>query len=457
MKASHISLCLFVACGGDDNKIPTGTGGGEEDGGGTDKPAAVEKPRYVWIDAAGNFERYANSIDNIKEDLKRVKETGFTDIVVDVRPTTGDILFKSSVGEPLKRIDIWSNEGYKWMERTATWDYLQTFLNEGRKLGLKVNASINTFVGGYLCPYGLGYEGMLYRDASKKKWATVINATGGQVNTMDLQNCEADWGVKFLNPANNEVQEYLLSLLSDLAKYKPDGIILDRCRYDDYGLMSDFSPESRTEFELFIGESVENFPADIMKPGTDIPGKWYKRWNAFRAKTIHDFIIKAHDEVKAISPDTRFGTYVGAWYSTYYTSGVNWASPTYAPSVKGTYASWADSDYKNYGYADHLDFIFLGAYAGVNSIYGQGEWTMEGFCKQGRELLKGDVSFCGGPDVGNGSGWEEGGQSARIGDAVKVCIDNSDGFFVFDLCHIQMFDYWDAFKQSFDTYLKTQE
>lgn len=326
-----------------------------------------------------------------------------------------------------------------------------------RKLGLKVNASINTFVGGYLCPYGLGYEGMLYRDASKKKWATVINATGGQVNTMDLQNCEADWGVKFLNPANNEVQEYLLSLLSDLAKYKPDGIILDRCRYDDYGLMSDFSPESRTEFELFIGESVENFPADIMKPGTDIPGKWYKRWNAFRAKTIHDFIIKAHDEVKAISPDTRFGTYVGAWYSTYYTSGVNWASPKYDPSVKGTYASWADSDYKNYGYADHLDFIFLGAYAGVNSIYGQGEWTMEGFCKQGRELLKGDVSFCGGPDVGNGSGWEEGGQSARIGDAVKVCIDNSDGFFVFDLCHIQMFDYWDAFKQSFDTYLKTQE
>ena len=150
--ASLFSLCLFVACGGDDNKIPTGTGGGEEDGGGTDKPAAVEKPRYVWIDAAGNFERYANSIDNIKEDLKRVKETGFTDIVVDVRPTTGDVLFKSSVGEPLKRIDIWSNEGYKWMERTATWDYLQTFLNEGRKLGLKVNASINTFVGGYLCP-----------------------------------------------------------------------------------------------------------------------------------------------------------------------------------------------------------------------------------------------------------------------------------------------------------------
>lgn len=454
---SLFSLCLLVACGDDDNKIPDWNWGGEENGEGTDKPTAVEKPRYVWIDAAGNFERYANSIDNIKEDLKRVKEIGFTDIIVDVRPTTGDVLFKSSVAEPLKRIDIWSDEGYVWMERTATWDYLQTFLNEGHKLGLKVNASINTFVGGYLCPYGLGNEGMLFRDASKKEWATVINTAGGQVNTMDLQNDETDWGAKFLNPANDEVQEYLLSLLSDLAKYEPDGIILDRCRYDDYGLKSDFSPESRTKFERFIGESVENFPADIMKPGTDIPGKWYKRWNAFRAKTIHDFIVKAHDQVKAISPDTRFGTYVGAWYSTYYTSGVNWASPKYDTSAKEAYAAWADSDYKNYGYADHLDFIFLGAYADVNSIYGQGEWTMEGFCKQGRELLKGDVPFNGGPDVGNASGWQDGGQSARIGDAVKACINNSDGFFVFDLCHVRMFDYWDAFKQSFDIYLKTLE
>ena len=148
--ASFFCLCLFASCGGDDNKVPDWNWGEEEEEGGTDKPEAKEKPRYVWIDAAGNFERYANSIDNIKEDLRKVKETGFTDIVVDVRPTTGDVLFKSSVAEPLKRIDIWSNAGYVWAERTATWDYLQTFLDEGHKLGLKVNACINTFVGGYL-------------------------------------------------------------------------------------------------------------------------------------------------------------------------------------------------------------------------------------------------------------------------------------------------------------------
>ena len=201
---------------------------------------------------------------------------------------------------------------------------------------------------------------------------------------------------------------------------------------------------------------MENFPADIMKPGTDIPGKWYKRWNAFRAKTIHDFIIKAHDEVKAVSPDTRFGTYVGAWYSTYYTSGVNWASPKYNPAADGSYSRWADSDYKDYGCADHLDFIFLGAYAAVDKIYGSTEWTVQGFCKLGGAKLMGDVPFAGGPDIGNGSGWENGGQANQVPKSINACINACDGgMFLFDLCHIRMHNYWDACKQGIDNYLKT--
>ncbi|MFR7498670.1 MAG: hypothetical protein ACLUVZ_15965 [Bacteroides stercoris] len=78
--------------------------------------------------------------------------------------------------------------GYVWAERTATWDYLQTFWTKA-KLS-ESECLYQHLVGGYLCPYGLAGEGMLYRDASKKKWATVINATGRQVNTMDLQNYE---------------------------------------------------------------------------------------------------------------------------------------------------------------------------------------------------------------------------------------------------------------------------
>ena len=437
---------------------------------GTEEPAVPEgpddpddpgtpddsKPRYVWIDASANFSDYANSQENIAADLQKIKDAGFTDIIVDVRPTSGNVLFSSASGTPLTRIDAWTSNGYVWLERTETFDYLQAFIDAGHALGLGVNASINTFVGGYLCPYGLGSDGMLFDDPSRKDWATSINAGSGIVNTMDLLDDTSDYGAKFLNPADDEVQEYVLGLLADLAAYDVDGIILDRCRYDDYGLMSDFSDISREKFEEYAGKTVENWPDDIFAPGTT-ELSWpvsdnVKLWLEFRAKVIHDFIEKAAQKVHSVNPDVRFGAYVGAWYSSYYTSGVNWASPQYDPSAE---YSWASANYKDYGYADHCDFMFLGAYASADNIYGTGEWTMQGFCEQGRELLKGDTVFAGGPDIGNSSGWTDGGQAALIPDAIDACITPSDGFFVFDLCHIKMYDYWDAFKQGFDKYLSS--
>ena len=313
---------------------------------------------------------YENCRENIAADLAKIKETGFTDVIVDVRPSLGDVLFNSTVADPLTRVDAWADAGYVWLERTADFDYLQAFIDEGHKLGLRVNASINTFAGGYLCPYGLGSDGMLFRDADKKDWATVINAADGLVNTMDLLDDTSDYGAKFMNPANDDVQAFVLQLLRDLAKYNLDGIVLDRCRYDDYGLMSDFSDVSRAKFEEYIGETVPNFPADIMAPGTEeLPAEadqpaYFKKWLEFRAKVIHDFMVDARDAIKSVNDTIRFGAYVGAWYSTYYTSGVNWASPKYDTAAH--YPEWATEDYHTYGYADHTDFMFLGAYASTS-------------------------------------------------------------------------------------------
>jgi uncharacterized lipoprotein YddW (UPF0748 family) len=457
--AVSLFLAGFTACQEPDAPWDPSWNTPSTDNGEGEKPEVKQpKPRYVWIDCAANFYDYANDRAKIAADVARIKEVGFTDIVVDVRPTNGDVMFKSTVADPMVRVDAWHKGSYVWLERTADFDYLQAFIEEGHKVGLKVNAAINTFVGGCLCPYGLGTDGMLFRDASKKDWATVINSKSGLVNTMDLTNSSTDWGTRFLNPANSEVQKFLLQMLADLAKYDLDGIVLDRCRYDDYGLMSDFSDESRRKFEAFIGYSLTNFPSDVFAPGTEdvsTPTTLQKQWIAFRAKVIHDFMEKAAAKVHSVNPDIRFGAYVGAWYSTYYTSGVNWASPKYDPAAAG-YA-WASKDYKEYGYADHCDFMFIGAYAAATSIWGKNEWTMQGFCSKAREKFKGDVPFAGGPDVGNPTGFQNGGQAAIMPDIVDACINAADGFFVFDLCHIKMYDYWDAFKRGFDKYLEDFE
>ena len=120
-----------------------------------DEPKA-EKPFYIWIDAAANFPDFANSKDNIKRDLTKAKEAGFTDVVVDVRPTTGDVLFTSSVGTPVEFLGAWVNGKYTQVNRTAKWDYLQSFIEIGHSLGLRVHAALNTMVGGNRTFGGVG-------------------------------------------------------------------------------------------------------------------------------------------------------------------------------------------------------------------------------------------------------------------------------------------------------------
>ena len=422
----------------------------------TPAESRVGKARMVWIDAAANFEDYANNSAKIATDMAKIKATGFTGVIVDVRPTNSGVLFKSSTEGALDRVDAWVTGGYKWLKRTASFDYLQAFIDAGKKEGLDVYASINTMVGGCLCPYGLGKDGFLYDDASKKSWASVVNTSTGLVNCLDLD----DSGAKFLNPANDEVVNYLLNLLADLAAYDLDGIILDRCRYDDYGLGSDFSDISRSKFEAHIGAQVANWPSDIFAPGSDQLSNpvtdMQKKWLEFRAKVIHDFIEKAANKVHSVNSGIRFGAYVGAWYSSYYTSGVNWASPKYETSMY--YRNWATADYNEYGFADHCDIMIIGAYASTTSIYGSSEWTMQGFCKRAQTLFADDVPFIGGPDIGNSTGFANGGQGALMPSIVDACINAStEGMFFFDLCHIKMYNYWDDIKKAFDQYLATVE
>ena len=420
-----------------------------------DNPPVVEpadlKPRYLWIDAAANFPDYANDKEKIAKDVAKIAETGFTDIIVDVRPTMGDVLFKTSHTEQVEKLSSWSG-GLHWEVRTATWDYLQAFIDAAHEVGLKVHAGFNTMACGNAELYGLEAQGIVYRDSSKRDWVTVLNLESGLTNMMDA----ADYGTKFFNPANDEVVEFLCNLLKDLAAYEDlDGIILDRCRYDD--LKCDFSDISRQKFEAHIGRTIENWPNDILDPKQttlSYPSTLQKQWLEFRAKTIHDFIVKAEEAVRSVNSEISFGAYVGGWYSTYYDMGVNWASPNYAVS---SHYSWASLDYKDYGYADHLDVLLIGAYASTSSIYGAGEWSVQGFCRLAHEKVMGDCLVAGGPDVGNPTGWTNGGKSAEVTKTVDAAINACDGYFCFDLIHVKMYNYWSALKKGIDAYIEANK
>lgn len=438
---------LLVSCG-DDDKEHNFVFPPEEK---PEPPVEMTSPRYVWIDAAANFKDFANSKENIARDLAKAKDAGFTDIVVDVRPSMGDVLYATNKIDQVTKLDYWDGPTYKFIERTATWDYLQAFIDEGHKCGLKVHAAFNTMTAGNHYNYGLGEQGLLFRDASKKDWATSLNLESGITNVMDVTGELVDiYGTKFFNPANDEVQNFLCGLLGDLAKYDLDGIFLDRGRYDD--LRSDFSDVTRQKFEAFLGEKIINFPADILPAGaTSLPETYpqhMQKWIEFRAKVMHDFMEKARAAVKAVNPKIQFGVYVGAWYSDYYGSGVNWASPAYNASA---FYNWASIGYKDAGYADMMDQMLLGAYASPNKVTGTTEWTMQGFCTLALAKIMGACPVvCGGPDVGNwdaDNAYTEAQENAAIVESVGVCCKASNGYFLFDMCHLRSGDKWQYVKK----------
>lgn len=421
-----------------------------------------DKPRYIWIDAAANFKVFANNKENIARDLKLAKDAGFTDVVVDVRPSNGDILFKSSV-EGVQQVEwlaAWINGVYGKVTRTTTFDYLQEFIDKGHELGLKVHAGFNTMTGGQ--GNTLGSQGLLYRDPSKKDWATTLNTMSGISNTMETAS-----GTKFFNPNNEDVQNYLVALLRDLAKYDLDGIILDRGRFES--IQSDFSESTRKKFEAYLGGiTVQNFPDDIVPPGittgeivklvngSNNTPQYFKQWLEFRAKTIYDFMEKAREGVKSTNPKMKFGVYVGGWYSQYYDVGVNWASKKYNTSAY--FSKWATPKYKDFGYAGLMDITLIGAYANPGAVYGSSEWTMQGFSRLAKDKIRNDCPIvAAGPDVGNWDSKNEYSQTQEnqaIVNSVKACMDECDGYFLFDMIHLKMADQWQYAKEGIERAIK---
>lgn len=461
MKYNYYFLSFFIcvlstfsfaatSCGGDDNKTPEWEWNDDDD----DNPDVVAKPRYIWVDAAANFPDFANSQENIRRDLELAKNAGFTHIVVDVRPTNGDVLYNTTKVNQVQWLGAWLSSGYTKIERTATWDYLQAFIDIGHELDLKIYAGFNTFVGGNKT--SLGTSGLLYRDSSKAGWATQILTTSGISSILDDDSA----GSKFFNPVNTDVQEYLIGLLEDLAAYNNlDGIILDRGRFNE--LDSDFSDYTRAKFEEYLGYSIQNFPGDIMPAGTvagTLPNPlptYFKQWLEFRVKTIHDFMTNAQARVKAKNPQIDFGVYVGGWYASYYGVGVNWASPKY--NTANDYPGWASTNYQQYGYADVMDIILIGAYASPTSIYGSNEWTVQGFCSKAYDKIKKDALVVGGPDVGNGT-WATAGDAVvntAITQSVDAAINACDGYFLFDMIHLKQKNQWQYVKSGVDKYLES--
>lgn len=406
----------------------------------------VQKPSIVWVEVGANFAEYGNSRQNIEADCKRIADMGFTHVVVEVRPTSGNVLFKSDVAPALTQVARWTPEGMRYFPRTEDFDYLEAWIESGHAAGLKVLAGVNMMVGGFKCE--AGDIGMVYDRPERKNWCAVdLLPDGSLVNQADNS---ATVGGRFLDPANKEVQAFLLELLKEVSAYKGlDGIVMDRCRYDDYAMDAGYTDVAKEQFAEYIGRQPERWPV-FTEPGhiflDKTPDALETQWLTFRCKVIHDFVSECADAVHSVRKDLPLGIYVGAWFSEYYRSGVNWTSPKYDLAKEEPTFSWATPEYQATGFANLVDFMILGAYCPAANIHGDTEKTMEGYAKLGRKRLCGEVPFYSGPDIGNEKGFEKGGRGDLLPEIKATMQKEADGFFLFDLCHIRAFNYWDCLR-----------
>jgi uncharacterized lipoprotein YddW (UPF0748 family) len=405
----------------------------------------VTRARNVlaWVDARSNvFGTYGKLSDTseVKNILDRLKDAGVNGLVIDVKGSTGYTMYPSAYTKQVTSMD--------GKTIPAGVDYVGYMIKEAKKRSFKIYTSIVTFVEGE----GDTKVGTVFDDANfKSRYESVICDANG--NRIPISNTGRN---AFLNPAVPEVQDRALNFIKEIVgKYEIDGMILDYGRYSD--IDADFSDFSKNQFIEFLQTRYNDkdaasmdFPKDIVTTWQasgqystpSSTGKYFKKWLLYRASVIHDFFVKARQAVKATKPNVNFGVYVGAWYSSYYGVGVNWASNEYDPfNDQEIRFDWAYPGYNETGYAEQLDLLMTGNYftqiklsensatAGMKYHW----WSIEGSLNGIKYITKNKMPLYGSIDLGN-TDWPS---KEKISEAIRYILDNtSGGIMLFDVVHM---------------------
>ncbi|MFC5528086.1 alpha amylase family protein [Cohnella yongneupensis] len=383
----------------------------------------------LWVDFLANGARLANS-EYRKEMVRKAKESGVTHLVVDAKIPYGHTTYPSRYA---LHVGDWSDNRFQeWRGK----DFLREIIREARGADLKIFANVDVFAEGTKKTRdGLAFE--------KKEWQVAyINPESSKLSAYAEDH---DDDTIFVNPIHPEVVNHQLSILEEIVSgYDIDGIVLDRCRYPN--VHADFSELSRSGFEAYIGQQVEQWPADILEPGPggrrdEIKwGKWFPKWTEWRALNIKKFVQQARTVVKTAREDCLFGIYVGSWYPLYYQEGVNWASESYRTDLP-----WASADYHRSAYADELEFIMTGCYypevtveeAALNER--PASWySVEGAINMSLEAINNKI-----PVIASLYLHDYNRNPEQFAKAVHMCRERTHGVMLFDAIYLEMYGWWD--------------
>ena len=231
----------------------------------TSVPYIKNETKGVWIRPT------EKNADQIIATLDNLKANGFNSVFLETY-FHGKTIFPSQTMN--KYGFTVQNENFEGFDPLDVW------IKEAHKRDIKVHIWFQSFYVGNQSP-NYNPSSIL---AVRPDWG---NKTKKNANSPKATMSASEHNGYFLDPANPEVHEFLLDLLSEIIdRYKPDGINLDYIRYPNATAGNDmnawgFTEYARNDFKNQYGKDpVELTTSDV---------QWYD-WNQYRRNNVTSFV-----------------------------------------------------------------------------------------------------------------------------------------------------------------------
>lgn len=388
-----------------------------------------DKQVVMWIDQFANAKNL-NTIEKIEKMVNTAKNAGVTAFAFDVKGPEGYASYKKATLTNAPYLTETTNPS-KAVEMEI--DFLDEMIKASHAAGIKLYASYNFFTEGNLATGDSAIN--IYEN--NRDWAEVFQTPEDKGELKSVLDSKRLGTLIFVNPANEEVRRFQLDRVEEVLKnYDVDGIVMDRCRYDNQ--YADFSDVTKTKFEAYLaaqGKSLKNWPADAYKinaDGTMTTGNLYNEWLTFRSQIIGDFaedlktLVDEYETIKG--RELLLSAYVGSWYEVYYQNGVNWADESFIYNERLNFPTpdLYTPEYRSTSYLDSIDFLMIGCYYDTESEIAK-------YTTLGNILTNEKVPLIGSIDLTSLKTPE----LQRIG--FQAAFDNSDGAMIFDLCYVNWY------------------
>ena len=233
----------------------------------TSLPYLEKELKGVWVRPTETTQ------EQIITTLDKLRDNGFNNVFLETY-YHGKTIFPSKTMN--KYGFIVQNEIFEGIDPLKIW------VEEAHKRGIKVHTWFQSFYVGNQNPKSNPTSILAQHPEWGNKTKKCADCEGATMSASEHNGY-------FLDPANPNVQEFLLELISEIiSEYHPDGINLDYIRYPNSNPRNDmaawgFSEYARNDFKSSYGKD----PVEL----TISDAYWYD-WNVYRRNIITNFVRK---------------------------------------------------------------------------------------------------------------------------------------------------------------------